>query len=75
LRAAFWVAVYPLAWLAFSVVRGISDGWWAYWFLDPTDEGGVTGMLTYVFGITVLMIGLGFLLSLFARWLKKLQLR
>lgn len=74
LRAAFWVAVYPLAWLAFSVVRGISDGWWAYWFLDPTDEGGVTGMLTYVFGITVLLIGLGFLLSLFARWLKKLQL-
>jgi hypothetical protein len=74
LRAAFWVAFYPLAWLAFSVVRGILDGWWAYWFLDPTDKGGVGGMLTYVFGITVLMIGLGFLLSIIARWLKRVQI-
>ena len=74
LRAAFWVAVYPLAWLVFSVVRGIIDGWWAYWFLDPTDKGGVGGMLTYVFGITVLMIGLGFVLSLFSRALKRIQI-
>ena len=74
LRAAFWVAVYPLAWLAFSVIRGMSDGWWAYWFLDPTDKGGVGGMLTYVFGITVLMIGLGFLLAILARWLKRVQI-
>ena len=74
LRAAFWVAVYPLTWLVFSVVRGIIDGWWAYWFLDPTDKGGVGGMLTYVFGITVLMIGLGFVLSLFSRALKRIQI-
>ena len=74
MRAAFWVAVYPVAWLAFSVVRGINDGWWAYWFLDPTDKGGVPQMLTYVFGITVLMIGLGLLLSLFAKALRKIQL-
>lgn len=62
LRAALWVAVYPLAWLSFSVTRGIIDGWWAYWFLDPNDEGGVTQMLTYIAGITVLMVGLGFVL-------------
>lgn len=62
LRAALWVAVYPLVWLAFSVTRGIVDGWWAYWFLNPNDEGGINGMLTYIAGITVLMIGLGFVL-------------
>ena len=62
LRAALWVAVYPLAWLSFSVTRGIIDGWWAYWFLDPNDEGGITQMLTYIAGITVLMVGLGFVL-------------
>ena len=61
-RAAFWVAAFPVAWLTFSVIRGILDGWWAYWFLDPTDEGGVAGMFTYIFGITALMIGLGFVL-------------
>jgi len=74
LRAAFWVVVYPVAWILFSVIRGNVDGWWAYWFLDPTDEGGVTGMLEYIFGIAALMIGLGFVLSLFARALKRIQL-
>ena len=62
LRAALWVAAYPLAWLAFSVTRGIVDGWWAYWFLTPNDKGGLSGMFTYIGGITVLMISLGFLL-------------
>ena len=62
LRAALWVAVFPLAWLAFSVTRGILDGWWAYWFLNPNDKGGLTGMFTYIGGITVLMITLGFVL-------------
>lgn len=75
LRAAFWVVLYPVAWILFSVIRGNVDGWWAYWFLDPTDKGGVTGMLTYIFGIAALMIVLGFLLSLFAKALRKIQLR
>lgn len=75
LRAAFWVVLYPIAWILFSVVRGNIDGWWAYWFLDPTDEAGIPGMLSYIFGIAALMIGLGFLLSLFAKALRKIQLR
>ena len=75
LRAAFWVVLYPVAWILFSVIRGNIDGWWAYWFLDPSDKGGVGGMLTYIFGIAALMIVLGFLLSLFAKALRKIQLR
>ncbi|MFM2321499.1 MAG: hypothetical protein RL612_646 [Actinomycetota bacterium] len=75
LRAAFWVVLYPIAWILFSVVRGNIDGWWAYWFLDPTDKGGVTGMLTYIFGIAALMILLGFLFSMFTKALRKIQLR
>lgn len=75
LRAAFWVVLYPVAWILFSVIRGNIDGWWAYWFLDPNDKGGVGGMLTYIFGIAALMIVLGFLLSLFAKALRKIQLR
>lgn len=63
-KAALWVAAYPLAWLAFSVTRGIIDGWWAYWFLNPNEKAGVAGMLEYIGGITVLMIGLGWLLIL-----------
>lgn len=67
LKASLWVALFPLAWLAFSVTRGIIDGWWAYWFLNPNEKAGVAGMLEYIGGITVLMIGLGWLLLLVRR--------
>ncbi len=50
-RAAFWVWAFPFAWLAFSIIRGSITGWWPYWFIDPTGEAGIPGMLTYIFGI------------------------
>lgn len=59
LRQAFWVAVFPLVWLAFSVVRGLNDGWWPYWFIDPNGEGGVGGMLAYVLAIASFFVALG----------------
>jgi hypothetical protein len=60
LRQAFWVAVFPLAWLGFSVVRGLADDWWPYWFIDPSGEGGVVGMIVYVVAIAVFFVTLGF---------------
>lgn len=62
LRAALWAAAFPLAWLIFSVSRGMIDGWWAYWFLNPNEAAGIAGMFEYVGGITVQMIGLAFIL-------------
>jgi len=67
-------AIRALEYFNEAVIRGNVDGWWAYWFLDPTDKGGVTGMLEYIFGIAALMIGLGFVLSLFARALRRIQI-
>jgi hypothetical protein len=70
LRQAFWVAVFPLAWLGFSVVRGLVDDWWPYWFIDPSSEGGVVGMITYVVAIAAFFVTLGFMfiaLNLFVR--------
>lgn len=43
-----WVFVYPIFWIAFTVVRGFLDGWWPYPFLDPNEPAGVTGMLIYL---------------------------
>lgn len=60
-RKALWVVVYPLAWLGLSVARGLADGWWPYWFINPNSEGGVVGMLTYVFIIASGFIVLGFI--------------
>jgi hypothetical protein len=51
LRASFWVLIYPLAWVAFSIVRGILTGWWPYPFLDPTGSAGWGGVVAYVIGI------------------------
>jgi hypothetical protein len=61
LRAALWVAVFPLAWLVFSVIRGLVTNWWPYWFINPNEEGGVPGMLMYIAAITAFFLILGFL--------------
>jgi hypothetical protein len=61
LRAALWVAVFPLTWLIFSVIRGLVTNWWPYWFINPNEEGGVPGMLTYIAAITAFFLVLGFL--------------
>jgi hypothetical protein len=60
MRAAFWVVVFPLLWLAFSVVRGTITNWWPYWFINPNGEAGVVGMLSYIAGIAFFFIILGF---------------
>ena len=55
-KEIFWVLLFPLAWAAFSIVRGIATGWWPYWFIDPTDKGGVPQMVGYIIGIMVFML-------------------
>ena len=60
MRAALWVAVFPLLWLVFSVIRGSLTDWWPYWFINPNGEAGLVGMLSYIAGITVFFLVLGF---------------
>lgn len=50
-KTAFATWAYPFAWLVFTLVRGSVDGWWPYFFINPNDEGGVTGMIGYILGI------------------------
>jgi hypothetical protein len=61
IKASFWVLVFPGAWAVFSVIRGLISGWWPYWFIDPTGDGGVGGMLTYIGGVMVffILVGIG----------------
>lgn len=60
IRAALWVAVFPLIWLVFSVIRGSVTNWWPYWFINPNGEAGLTGMLSYIAAITAFFLVLGF---------------
>jgi hypothetical protein len=56
IKSIFWVLVFPLAWLIFSVVRGLATGWWPYWFIDPTGPGGVVSMVVFIFAIMFFLL-------------------
>lgn len=60
----YWL-VYPVAFLAYSLVRGAVVDWYPYWFLDPDLAGGWGGVAVFAVAIAV-----GFLLVSFAMlWL------
>lgn len=56
IRTIFWVLVFPLVWLAYSIVRGLIVNWWPYWFINPNEPAGITGMLTYIIGIMLFLL-------------------
>ncbi len=60
-RALLWL-VYPLAYVAYSLLRGPLVGWYPYPFLDPADGGYGAVALTCV-GIAVLGVVLVLLIT------------
>lgn len=68
LKQAWLVLIFPLAWLALTIVRGLIFGWWPYWFLDPTDQGGVPQMVMYILIISAFFTLVGFGLTAINRW-------
>jgi len=75
LRAFVWVAIFPLIWLVFSIVRGSATNWWPYWFINPNGEAGLGGMLTYIGAITMFFLILGILVLGLKKLLQRLVLR
>jgi hypothetical protein len=55
-KQIFWVLLFPLAWLVFTIIRGLATDWWPYWFLNPNLEAGVTGVVTFILAIVVFML-------------------
>ena len=70
-KQIFNVLLYPLAWLLFSIGRGFVTDWWAYWFLNPNDPGGISQMVEYIFGIMAFLL----IAAALFRWLAKLVSR
>lgn len=58
---------FPLAWVGVTMVRGAVEGWYPYPFLEPDGPDGVGGVVGYVVGIAVLIIGLAALTVLVTR--------
>jgi hypothetical protein len=52
-KQIFWILVFPTAWLAFTIIRGIITDWWAYWFLNPNLEAGVSGVAMFIMIIVI----------------------
>jgi len=67
----FWILIFPYAWVGFSIVRGLLEDIWPYWFLNPAEVGGF-GVFLYVMGFTVFGLGLAFILILFRRIMQRL---
>jgi len=65
-RALGVVVSYPIAWLAFTLIRGGVDGWYPYPFLDPA--GGWGTVLLYIGVITGFVVAVAALLIGFSRW-------
>lgn len=37
-REILWALVPPLLYVAYALGRGVADGWYAYWFLNPVEQ-------------------------------------
>jgi hypothetical protein len=57
-RALGTVVSYPLAWTAFTLVRGAISGWYPYPFLDP-HNGGYLAVSGYVVAIAAFILVIG----------------
>jgi hypothetical protein len=56
--------VFPVVYLAYSLIRGPGAGWYPYPFLDPTLDGGYPRVALYVVVIALVFVGIGSLI----RW-------
>jgi len=62
-RRLWTVAIFPLAWAAYTMIRGAITGWYPYPFLNPAVQPGVgyDGVLVYIVAIAafILLVGAG----------------
>lgn len=62
-RRLWTIAIFPIAWAVYSMIRGAIVGWYPYPFLDPDIEPGVGygGVAVYVIAIAafILLVGSG----------------
>lgn len=60
-KALLWL-IFPLTYLAYSLIRGVVVGWYPYPFLNPAN-GGYESVAFISFGILILGIVLAYLVS------------
>jgi hypothetical protein len=66
LRTVWIVLIYPVVWAAVTLVRGATDGWVPYPFLEP--ENGYASVFFYVAMIFVAGVAVGSAVFVTTRW-------
>ncbi len=59
------VIIFPLVWLAFTLVRGAITGWYPYPFFEPAT--GFLSIATYIVGIAVFIVALASIAIAYSR--------
>ena|SRR5437868_1901069 len=67
-RELGWALLPPVSYAAYAFARGSVDGWYAYWFLDPTQQGISELMISVVIMIAGIA-GMAAVLIIINRWL------
>lgn len=63
-----WLVVcFPLAWLAFTLVRGAITRWYPYPFLEPNGPGGMGSVTVYVVAIAAFIVLIAVIAIMLAR--------
>lgn len=62
-----WWFIFPIAWFVYTLLRGLTVGWYPYPFLDPRSLGGYGQVSLYCIAILVLGMLVAWLLTLIAR--------
>jgi hypothetical protein len=65
-RAVGVTSVFPLAWLAVTLLRGAADGWYPYPFLDPATAGWAS-VLGWIVALTIAILVIAALAVLVTR--------
>ncbi|UYN90185.1 MAG: Pr6Pr family membrane protein [Anaerolineales bacterium] len=56
-KGAWWYwLIFPLGYLAYTLLRGPLAGWYPYGFLNPIEQGGYGGVAIYSVAITALFL-------------------
>ncbi|KTR42811.1 hypothetical protein NS263_01040 [Curtobacterium oceanosedimentum] len=56
-RHIWWFLLYPAVWTLVVLVRGATDGWVPYPFLDPSQGYGVVTLYCIGVGVTIALLG------------------
>jgi hypothetical protein len=65
-RDTLWVAVLPLAFTVYALIRGLADGWYPYWFVDAATLG-FPRVAFNTAGILLAFLAMGLVLVAMAR--------